>query len=149
MAVTALGPVDDSVVTDWVRDAYGLHLSTIEQVGHGSDVAARTWRGATADCDQYVVQVTGVGVPGGPEVLVQLSALGVRGAPAPVLSSEGRPWAERSESRLSVARWLSGSRAVEGGMTKGALASLRRAARRGARSHSVSSCRRGGGRGGP
>ncbi|MDQ3526544.1 MAG: aminoglycoside phosphotransferase family protein, partial [Actinomycetota bacterium] len=106
-------------MTDWVRDAYGLHLSTIEQVGHGSDVAARTWRGATADCDQYAVQVTGVGVPGGPEVLVQLSALGVRGAPAPVLSSEGRPWAERSESRLSVARWLSGSRAVEGGMTQG------------------------------
>lgn len=117
--MTALGPVDDSVVTDWVRDAYGLHLSTIEQVGHGSDVAARTWRGATADCDQYAVQVTGVGVPGGPEVLVQLSALGVRGAPAPVLSSEGRPWAERSESRLSVARWLPGSRAVEGGMTQG------------------------------
>lgn len=101
----------------WVNEDFGIRLGSLDQIAHGADVAAEVWRGVAADGSQYAVKWSGGGTDAGPRATAYLASRGVRGVPAPVLTRTGDLWSQREGKRLSLVRWISGSRAADTGLT--------------------------------
>lgn len=99
-----------------VREDFGVELTSIDRVGLGADAAAELWRGASAAGAPYAVKWSGGGAPAGLLVAAHLAEHGVRGVVAPVPSRSGRLWSEREGRRLFLLPWVSGARALDGGM---------------------------------
>lgn len=100
----------------WVREDFGVELTSIDRVGLGADAAAELWRGASAAGASYAVKWSGGGTPAGLLVAAHLVEHGVPGVVAPVPSRPGRLWSEREGRRLFLLPWVSGARALDGGM---------------------------------
>jgi hypothetical protein len=52
----------------WVREDFGVQLSSIDRVGHGADTAAEVSRGIAVDRSQYAVIWSGGDTDAGPLV---------------------------------------------------------------------------------
>lgn len=100
----------------WVREDFGVDLSSIDGVGHGADEAAELWHGVSVDGAPYAVKLSGGGTPAGLVVSAHLAQRGVPGVVGPVPTRSGRLWSERAGRRLSVVPWVSDDRALNGGM---------------------------------
>jgi len=101
----------------WVREDFGVQLSSIYRVVHGADAAAEVWRGIAVDGSQYAVKWSGGGTDAGPLVTAHLAATGVPGILGPTKTRSGQLWSEREGRRLSLVPWISADRALDGGMT--------------------------------
>ncbi len=101
----------------WVREDFGVDLSSIDGVGHGADEAAELWRGVSVDGAPYAVKLSGGGTPAGMIVSAYLAERGVPGVAGPVPTRDGRLWSEHEGRRLSVVPWVSDDRALSGGMS--------------------------------
>ena len=101
----------------WVREDFGVELTSIDRVGHGADTAAEAWRGVSAAGASYAVKWSGGGTPAGLVVSAHLAEHGATGVVGPMPSRVGRLWSERGGRRLSVVPWVSDDRALNGGMT--------------------------------
>lgn len=104
-------------VRAWVREDFGIDLTSIHGVGHGTDEAAQLWRAVAADGIPYAIKLSGGGTPAGMVVSAHLLAHGVPGVAGPVPTRRGRLWSERDGRRLSVVPWVSDDRALGGGMS--------------------------------
>jgi spectinomycin phosphotransferase len=101
----------------WVREDFGVQLSSIDRVGHGADTAAEVWRGIAVDGSQYAVNWSGGGTDAGPLVTAHLAAIGVPGILGPTKTRSAQLWSERGGRRLSLVPWISADRAPDGGLT--------------------------------
>ena len=86
----------------WVREDFGVELTSIDPVAHGADAAADLWRGASVEGARYAVKLSGGGTSAGLVVSAHLAEHGVAGAVGPVTSRSGRLWSERDGRRLSL-----------------------------------------------
>lgn len=102
----------------WVRDDFGVEFTSIGRVGLGADAAAELWRGVSAVGTSYAVKWSGGGTPAGLLVAAHLVEHGIPGVVAPVPSLSGRLWSEREGRRLFLLPWVSGARALDGGMSE-------------------------------
>ncbi len=100
----------------WIREDFGIALTSVDKVDHGGDEAADLWRGVSADGSAYAVKLSGGGTPGGLIVSAHLAARGVRGVVGPTPTRGGSLWSERDNRRLSVVPWVSDDRALNGGL---------------------------------
>jgi spectinomycin phosphotransferase len=107
----------DDRLRAWLREDFGVQLSSIDRVGHGADAAAEVWRGIAVDGTQYAVKRSGGGTDAGPLLTAHLAAIGVPGILGPTKTRSGQVWSEREGRRLSLAPWISADRALDGGMT--------------------------------
>lgn len=104
-------------VRTWVREDFALDLASIDEVEHGADEAAELWRGVSSSGTPYAVKLSGGGTPAGLVVSAHLSGQEAQGVPGPLPTRQGRLWSEREGRRLSVVPWVSGDRALDGGMS--------------------------------
>ncbi|MDP9443337.1 MAG: phosphotransferase [Actinomycetota bacterium] len=119
MEGTGLGAYDEvssAYVRAWVQEDFGVDLTGVERVRLGADEAAVLWRGASRSGTTYAVKLSGGGSPAGLLVPADLAQQGVPGVVAPIPTPTGRLWTERAGRRLFVVPWLSGARALDGGM---------------------------------
>ncbi len=100
----------------WIREDFGIALTSVDKVDHGGDEAADLWRCVTLDGRAYAVKLSGGGTPGGLIVSAHLAARGVRGVVGPTPTRDGSLWSERENRRLSVVPWVSDDRALNGGL---------------------------------
>ncbi|MFG1653143.1 phosphotransferase enzyme family protein [Micromonospora sp. NPDC049275] len=105
-------------VADWVRADFGLDLSVLNEITHGSDERARLWRARTPDGARFAVKLSGGGTSAGLIVTAHLAARGVPGIAAPLRTRDGRLFAERDGRRLALVPWVSDQRALDGPMTE-------------------------------
>jgi len=101
----------------WVRQDFGVEITTLSAVEHGADEAAQLWRGLGAGGASYAVKLSEGGTPAGLILSAHLAEHRVAGGPRPLTSRTGQPWSERERCRLSVVPWVSGARALEGQMS--------------------------------
>lgn len=73
----------------WVREDFGVDLTSIDGVGHGADEAAELWRGVSMDGAPYAVKLSGGGTPAGMVVSAHLAEHGVPGVVGPVPTRYG------------------------------------------------------------
>ncbi|MGH3924974.1 MAG: phosphotransferase [Pseudonocardiaceae bacterium] len=101
----------------WVREDFGVELTSIDRVGHGADTAAEAWRGVSTAGASYAVKWSGGGTPAGLLVSAHLAEHGATGVVGPMPNRVGRLWSERGGRRLSLVPWVSDDRALNGRMT--------------------------------
>jgi spectinomycin phosphotransferase len=109
-------PTSDTL-SAWVRQDFGVEITTLSSVEHGADEAAQLWRGSGTDGGSYAVKLSGAGTPAGLIVSAHLAEHGVAGVTHPLMSRRRQPWSEREHLRLSVVPWVSEARALEGEMS--------------------------------
>lgn len=107
----------DERLRAWIREDFGVDLASVDEVGHGADEAAQSWRGLSVNGSPYAVKLSGGGTPAGIVVSAHLARHGVPGVAAPVPTRSGRVWSDREGRRLSVVPWVSDDRALSGGMS--------------------------------
>jgi hypothetical protein len=73
----------DERLQGWVREDFGVQLSSIDRVEHGADAAAEVWRGIAVDGSQYAVEWSGGDTDAGLLVTAHLAATGVPGILGP------------------------------------------------------------------
>ncbi|SHF86967.1 phosphotransferase enzyme family protein [Streptoalloteichus hindustanus] len=119
MVVRHADPDDrlDDRLRAWVWEDFGVELVAVTGVDRGADVAAEVWRGVADGGAQYAIKRSGGGSPAGLLVPAWLGERGVPGVVAPVPTRSGNLWSEREGRRLSLVPWVSGSGALDGGMT--------------------------------
>ncbi|MEV4826558.1 phosphotransferase [Micromonospora sp. NPDC049274] len=105
-------------VVAWVRADFGIDLTALDEVSHGTGRYARLWRARTPDGARYAVKLSGGGTSAGPIVTAHLAARGVPGIAAPLRTRDGRLFPERDGRRLAVVPWVSDQRALDGPMTE-------------------------------
>jgi spectinomycin phosphotransferase len=74
----------DERLQAWVREDFGVQLSSIDRVEHGADATAEVWRGVAVDGSQHAVMWSGGGTDVGPLVTAHLAATGVPGVLGPI-----------------------------------------------------------------
>jgi len=102
---------------DWVRDDFGVELTSLTPVFGGADAGAETWRGITADETSYAVKRSRSGMTTGLLVSAHLATAGVPGIPTPLTARSGQPWSVRDGAELSVTPWVRGRPAMDVGLT--------------------------------
>jgi spectinomycin phosphotransferase len=112
------GAVTAARLRAWVAEDFGVELGTVERVRLGADATAQLWRCVSIEGLAYAVKLSGVGTPAGLLVTAHLAQRGARGIAAPVLTRTGAPYAGHDGRLLSMVPWLSGRRALDGGMTE-------------------------------
>ncbi|WP_201447093.1 phosphotransferase enzyme family protein [Conexibacter woesei] len=101
----------------WVREDFGVELTSVEPVEHGADAAAEVRRGLASDGAGYAVKWSGGGTPVALLVAARLAECGVPGVLAPVATRAGRLWSEHDGRRLSLVPWAPGIGALDGELT--------------------------------
>lgn len=76
-------------VRAWVREDFGIDLTSIHGVGHGTDEAAQLWRAVAADGIPYAIKLSGGGTPAGLVVSAHLLAHGCPVSPGRCLPVAG------------------------------------------------------------
>jgi spectinomycin phosphotransferase len=99
-----------------VEGAFSVRLTAVDPVDGGADVQATVWRATDDTGASYAVKLTRGGSVAGLLVPAHLAAVGVRGVPAPLLTAQGRPWADLAGARLSAVPWVEGRRGLDGGL---------------------------------
>jgi len=107
----------DAALIDWVRDEFGIALTSLTPVFGGADAAAEVWRARTAAADSYAIKVSHRGMTVGLEVAAHLAANGVPEIPAPHPARGGAPSSVRDGDELSLTPWVAGRPGLDGGIT--------------------------------
>lgn len=122
MSVLGSAAGDGSVTTArlraWVAEDFGVELLSLDRVRLGADAAAELWRATSIEGLEYAVKLSGAATPAALQVTAHLAWEGVRGVASPMVTRLGEVCTRHDGRLLSVVPWLSGSRALDGGMSE-------------------------------
>ena len=102
--------MDPARLRAWVREDFGVELTSVERVSDG------LWVGAEADDTPYAVKWVRGGGPAGLLLAAELAGQGILGVLPPVLTAAGDLWTERDGRRLWLVPWIDGAPALEARM---------------------------------